>query len=116
MKTIYFVFINSLSKEEIKTVEDILRNERLKKYLWVEFILNPQIVKISELYMGNTIVKDSLVDGLSWYFAFKWLLPKNEPLEELYQKKIILPYRVKDDIYRQKRSSFLKGILHAQLC
>lgn len=111
-----FVFINSISKEDIKTIEDVLRNERLRKYLWIEFILNPKIAKIAKLYIKNPVAKSSLTDALSWYLAFKWLFSKNEILEELYKEKIIVPYRIKYNIYREKRRTFLKGILHARLC
>lgn len=116
MEPLNFVYINSISKEDIATLEDVLRNERLTKYLWLEFILNPQIAKIGKLFIDKTIVKDSLTTALSWYPAFKWLFPENGVLEELHKKKTITPYRVKEDVYRQKRRSFLKGVMHAQLC
>lgn len=112
MNSINFVFLNSISKD-IKTIEDVLRNERLRKYLWIEFILNPTLVKYAESY---TTVKDSLADALSWYLAFRWLFPKNEILEYLHGEKTIMPYRIKDDIYRRWSRVFLKGILHAGLC
>lgn len=116
MKTLNFVFINSVSKEDINTIEDILSNERLRKYLWIEFILNPTMVKAYKSYIGNPIVKDSLIDALSWYLAFRWILPENKALEELHEDKIIQPYRIKLSIYREKRRNFLKGLIHARLC
>ena len=112
MNSVNFVFLNSISKDA-KTIEDVLWNERLRKYLWIEFILNPALVKVAESY---TAVKNSLTDALSWYLAFKWLFPKNEMLEDLHEKKIFMPYRIKDDIYRHYSRVFLKGILYAGLC
>lgn len=109
-------YISSIAKESVTTVKEILRNERLVKHLWIEFILNPEMAKVSKLHLDNLIVKDALTDALSWYLAFRWLLPKNTVLEELHKKKIIVSYVVRDDIYRQKRHSFLKGILYAKLC
>lgn len=116
MKQPKFTYINSVSKENVTTIEDVLKNKRLTKYLWIEFILNSQIVKIARLYLDNTVVKSAFTDALSWYLAFKWILPENKILEELYKEKTITPYRVKVNIYRQNRRAFLKGILHAQLC
>ena len=112
MDSVNFVFLNSISKE-IKTMEDVLINERLKKYLWIEFILNPALVKIAESY---PTVNDSLTDALSWYLAFRWLFPTNEMLEDLNEKKAFMPYRITDDIYRRWSRVFLKGLLHAGLC
>jgi hypothetical protein len=116
MKTLNFVFINSLSKEDVKTIEDVLSNERLRKYLWLEFILNPEMVKACKSYTKNPIVKDGLTDALSWYLAFRWILPENKVIEELHKDKIIKPYRIKLSIYREKRRNFLKGLIHARLC
>ena len=116
MKTLNFVFINSVSKEDINTIEDALSNERLRKYLWIEFILNPAAVKAYKSHIKNLIVNDSLIDALSWYLAFRWILPENKALEKLHEDKIIQPYRIKLSIYREKRRNFLKGLLHARLC
>jgi len=116
MKTLNFVFINSVSKEEINTIENVLSNERLRKYLWIEFIFNPEMVKECESLIGNPIVKDSLTDALSWYLAFRWLLPENNAIEELYRGDVIQPYKIKLTIYREKRRNFLKGLIHAGLC
>jgi len=54
--------------------------------------------------------------ALSWYLAFRWLFPENEILEDLFKRKAIMPYRIKDDIYKRWSRVFLKGILHAGLC
>ena len=116
VRTPGFVYINSISKEDITTIRDVLRNKRLTKYLWIEFIFNPPIVELGKLYMENAVVKDSLIDALSWYLAFRWLFPENKMLEAMYKKKKIAPYRITDDVYRQKRRCFLKGIMHARLC
>ncbi len=116
MKTLNFVFINSVSKEDINTIEDILSNERLGKYLWIEFILNPAIVRECKSLIGNPIVKDNLTDALSWYLAFRWVLPENNTLEELHREAKIQPYKINLRIYREKRRNFLKGLIHARLC
>ncbi len=116
MQKLNFVFLNSVSKEDIHTIEDILSNERLGKYLWIEFILNPDIAKACKSLIENQIVKDSLIDALSWYLAFKWILPKNNTLEEIRKDAVIQPYKVKLTIYREKRRNFLKGLIHARLC
>lgn len=116
MKTLKLTFINFISKERIDTIEDILSNKRLSKHLWIEFMLNPEIVDAFKSYIGNPAVKNSLIDALSWHLAFRWILPENKELEELQRKKTIIPYRIKNSIYRQKRREFLKGIIHARLC
>ncbi len=116
MKTLSLVFINDLSEENINTIEDVLSNERLRKYLWIEFILNLDMVKACESLIGNLIVKDNLTDALSWYLAFRWILPENKALEELHGRDIVQPYKIKPGIYREKRRNFLKGLIHAGLC
>ncbi|NOZ68715.1 MAG: hypothetical protein GXP46_05625 [Deferribacteres bacterium] len=116
MKPLNLVYINSISREDITTMEDVLRDKRLTKYLWIEFILNPSMVELGTLYMENAVVRHSLIDALSWYLAFRWLFPENRALEDLYKEKTIIPYRIRDTIYREKRRGFLKGIMHARLC
>ncbi len=116
MKRTELVFINSLLKERINNIEDIFSDERLRKYLWIEFILNPSMVKVCKSYINNPHVKGSLKDAVSWYVAFKWILPENNELERLYRKKVVKPYRVKLQVYREKRRNFLKGLIHAGLC
>lgn len=116
MKTLKLIFINFISKEGVDTIEDLLSNKRLGKHLWIEFMLNPEIVEACKSYTGNPAVKNSLIDALSWHLAFRWILPENKALEELQRKKTIIPFRIKNSIYRQKRREFLKGIIHAHLC
>ncbi|MEK6671873.1 MAG: hypothetical protein AABY42_00160 [Nitrospirota bacterium] len=116
MKTLKLTFIDRITKEGINTIEDLLSNKRLAKHLWIEFILNPVIVETCKLYAENQAVRNSLVDALSWYLAFRWILPENKALEGLQREKSITPYRIKNSIYRQKRREFLKGIIHAHLC
>jgi len=116
MSAVNFVFLASVSGESIADFRDILKNERLKKYLWIELILNPQLAAIAALQLDKDTVKESLSDALSWYLAFRWLFKKNEPLEELCNKKSLVPYKIKKSVYRLKRRNFLKGILHARLC
>ncbi|MFZ3091387.1 MAG: hypothetical protein WA240_12280 [Nitrospirota bacterium] len=115
MKKLNLRYINSLSKEGIVTIDDILKDQRLYKHLWIELIFNSKLVMAFKPYIDNAVVKNTLADALSWYLAFRWLFPENKALEELYRKNIIAPYRIKNDIYRQNRRSFLKGIVHAHL-
>lgn len=116
MKTVNFVFINDLSEENINMIEYVLSNERLRKYLWIEFILNPDMVKTCESLTGNPFVKDNFADALSWYLAFRWILPENKALEELHGRDIVQPHKITPGIYREKRRNFLKGLIHAGLC
>ncbi len=109
-------YLNVISREKILTFEDILRDKRLTNQLWIELLLNPGLVRICELHMADSIIRDALVQSLSWYLGFKWLLPNNKALEELYEKRVVKPYQIRGEIYRQDRRSFLKGILHARLC
>lgn len=116
MNHVSFIFIDSISKDKITTIDDILRNERLRKYLWIEFILNPEMVHVARSYLDNSLISDILSDSVSWYLAFRWVFPQNNALEELYKEKTIIPYKIKNHIYREKSRAFLKGILHARLC
>ncbi len=111
-----FVFINSVAGEDIADFGDILKNERLKKYLWIELILNPHLAAVAALHMDKEAVRESLSDAVSWYAAFRWLFQKNEALEKLLGEKLIVTYRIKNKDYRLKKRNFLKGILHARLC
>ena len=116
MKTLRFVYIDAISGKGIETIDDIIRDERLVKHLWIEFTLNPEMVRSFKSYIGNVNVRDALTDALSWYIAFRWIFPENTPLDELHKNGVIVPYRVRDKVYRQKLRSFLKGLLHAGLC
>src|SRR3989304_5533662 len=44
MKKLTLVYLDSISDKSIETIEDIIRNERLIKHLWIELILNPEVV------------------------------------------------------------------------
>jgi len=116
MNTLKFIFLNAISKDTPLTFEDILRNERLGNRLWIELILNPEVVEVCKLHIDNPTVKDALTKALSWYLGFKWLFSDNRSIEELYKKEIIKPYQIKGYVYRKDRRTFLKGILHARLC
>ncbi len=116
MSQVNFVFIDSVAGENITDFGDILRNERLKKYLWIELILNPQLAAIAAQHMEQDAIRESLSDALSWYLAFRWLFQKNEELENLHNEKVIVPYRIKNRAYSLKKRNFLKGIIHARLC
>lgn len=116
MKTLGFEYIRSISGKDINTLEDILRDERLRKYLWLEFIFNPEAVNAAQPYIHEPVVKKSLTDALSWYLAFRWILPENKAIECLYNERVIVPYRIKLHIYRQMRRNFIKGLIYAGLC
>ncbi|GAB4544535.1 MAG: hypothetical protein Fur0020_13820 [Thermodesulfovibrionia bacterium] len=116
MRGLNLVFVNSLSPEKIITIDDLLNNERIRKYLWIEFILNPEMVRTIKSHIDNPIVREAITDALSWYLAFRWILPDNRELEGLYKKGTIEPYRVKLQVYKEKRRNFLKGLIHAGLC
>lgn len=109
-------FIHSVTQSEIKGLEDIFSDERLIKYLWIEFILNPEAVKESLSLIDNKTVKKALLDASSWYLSFRWLLPPNKELELLVNKGIVTPYRIKYREYQEKKRNFLKGLLYAGLC
>lgn len=116
MSPVNLVFIDSVSGENITDFGDILKNARLNKYLWIELILNPQLAAVAALQMEKEAVRESLSGALSWYIAFRWLFDKNETLEELYSERLIVPYKIKNKIYRLNKRNFLKGIVHARLC
>lgn len=116
MQILNLSYIDSISSKDISTIDDIIRDERLVKHLWIEFILNPDIVRRVKPYIGNIPIKDALTDALSWYLAFRWIFPENIPLDELQREGVITPYRVTASLYRQKIRGFLKGLIHAGLC
>lgn len=113
---INFRYLSSLSKERSKKIEEILLNKRLLKHLWIELLLNPEFVNAILRYIYRPDIKASLEDALSWYLAFKWLLPENKPLEQLYKEQKLVSYKVKLRVYREKRREFIKGLIHAGLC
>ncbi|MFN3396825.1 MAG: hypothetical protein ACK4Z9_08560 [Thermodesulfovibrionales bacterium] len=113
---INFKYLSSLSKKEIKEIEELFLNERLLKHLWIEFLLNPELVNALLPYSHNPEIKTSLEDALSWYLAFRWLLPENRPLERLYKEQRLTPYKVRLRIYREKIREFIKGLVYAGLC
>lgn len=116
MKTLNLAYIDSISGKDIDTVDDIIRDERLVKHLWIELILNPAIVRDVKPHTGIVAIRDALTDALSWYLAFRWIFPENTSLDELHKEGVITPYRVRNRVYRQKIRGFLKGLIHAGLC
>jgi hypothetical protein len=116
MKTLNLVYIDSISGKSIKSIEDIIRDERLIKHLWIEVILNPEVVLNLKSYTDDANIRNVLTDALSWYLAFRWIFPENAALEELQKSRLITPYRISNMIYRQNNRNFLKGLLHAGLC
>ncbi|MCX7794796.1 MAG: hypothetical protein N2257_10415 [Thermodesulfovibrionales bacterium] len=109
-------YLPSLSQNEIRSIEDILTDERLLKHLWIELLLNPDIVNTISSYVSRPDIQKSLQDALSWYLAFRWLLPENKPLEELYEKREVMPYKIKLRVYRERKRDFIKGLIYAGLC
>ena len=116
MKTLTLVYIDSISGKGIDTMDDIIRDKRLVKHLWIEFILNPELVRGFRSYTSDVVIKDALTDALSWYLAFRWIFFENSSLDELHKAGVITPYKIRDAVYRQKLRSFLKGLSHAGLC
>ncbi len=116
MNKINLVYLDSISVKSINSIEDIVRDERLIKHLWIEVILNPEVVLSLKIYTGDARIRNVLTDALSWYLAFRWIFPENAALEELHKNGLIIPYRISNMIYRQKNRNFLKGLLHAGLC
>ncbi len=113
---INFRYLSTLAKEEIKKIEELFLDERLLKHLWIELLLNPELVHTLLPYIRNQKIKASLEDALSWYLAFRWLLPENRPLEQLYKEQRLTPYKLTLRIYREKRIEFIKGLVYAGLC
>lgn len=116
MKKLALVFLDSISGKKIETIEDVIRDERLIRHLWIEFILNSEMVTNLKSYADDSNIRNALTDAMSWYLAFRWIFPENAALDELHKSGVIVPYRISNMIYRQKSRSFLKGLLHAGLC
>ena len=116
MKTLNLVYLDSISGKSINSIEDIIRDERLIKHLWIEVILNPEMVLNLKSYTDDANIRNTLTDALSWYLAFRWIFPENAALDELHKSGVIVHYKISNMIYRQKNRSFLKGLLHAGLC
>lgn len=116
MKIPHLVYISSISGRDIGSAEELIRDERLFKHLWTEFILNPDLIRSLTSYADNNNIKDAITDALSWYLAFRWIFPDNPTLDELYKNGVIVPYRISNKVYRQKIRGFLKGLLYAGLC
>ncbi len=111
-----FVFIDSIAGKRPGSIEDVLGDSRLFKYLWIEFILNPDAAAAGSLRLDNDLVRESMTSALSWYAAYRWLFRENSALDELQKTGTLVPYRVGNDIYRMYSRVFLKGIIHAGLC
>ena len=116
MNSLNFTFINSVSETRLNSIEDVLGEGRLFKYLWIEFILNPEAAATGSLHLDNEQIRESLTSAVSWYAAYKWLFRKNDALESLYKSGGLVPYKIGNDIYREYSRVFLKGIIHAGLC
>ena len=104
------MYLQKLTDKPINTFDDLLHETRLLKNLWLELIFNPKLVKICEEKIENSVVKDALIQALSWYLAFRRLFKKNFSLEELKEKKLIEPFVVKGNIYRKYYRTFVKSL------
>ena len=116
MKKIEFTFIKNIATRDVNSIEEILKDSRLCKVLWIEFLINPESIYDTITYLENTIILDSLTKALSWYLAFKWLFKENKPLEEAKEKANLKPFQIREDTYRRDRRTFIKGIIYARLC
>lgn len=116
MNRLPIVYLDSISGNEINNTEDIIRDERLVKHLWIEIILNPELIVRLKPYADNNKIKNAINDALSWYLAFRWIFRENSSLEYTYINGGAVPYKVTGRLYRQKNREFLKGLLHAGLC
>ncbi|GAQ94455.1 hypothetical protein TAGGR_1636 [Thermodesulfovibrio aggregans] len=116
MNAINFKYLQSISKKHIESIEELICDERLLNHLWIEIIVNPDIVNVLFPYVENAKIKKAFEDALSWYLAFNWIFPTNIPLEQLHKKGIISYYRVKLKNYMQNRRNFIKGLIHEGLC
>lgn len=116
MKKINFRFLDKIADRDIGEFREVIKNKGLCRYLWIEFLLNPGIVRTAQEYLKKTKVKNELLKAISWYFAFKWIFKKNPEIERLKENKILSPYSIRGEIYRRERRNFLKGIIYAGLC
>lgn len=111
-----FQYLRTIAGRDIGEPDEVFKDERLCKSLWIEFLLNPQAVKMVQEDLKNPAVKKGLTKALSWYFAFRWLLKRNFAIEQLQKKKKLTPYSIRGEDYRKERRNFLKGIIYARLC
>lgn len=111
-----FIYLEALKGKKINTFREALEDSRLAKYIWMEFILNPQVIKIGYRNLSIPLIRDALVKAVSWYFAFRWLFKKNAEIEKLKKNNLIESYSLRGEIYRKDIRNFLKGIVYAGLC
>lgn len=111
-----FKYLSKIAGKKINNLREIFEDRRLCKHLWIEFILNPEIIKVSQRHLKEPLIKAELLKAISWYFAFRWLFKENPVIERLKKKKILTPYPVRGEVYRKDCRSFLKGITYACLC
>ncbi len=116
MKKIKFKFIKSIAVRDINSIEEILKDTRLCRILWIEFLTNPESIYDAVSYLENDIIKNNLTKALSWYLAFKWIFKENKPLEEIKEKVNLKPFQIRGETYRKDRRTFIKGIIYARLC
>lgn len=110
MDTLTFPYIRKIAAGSIHSVEDVLRDERLRRNLWIDLILEPTLVKECGKFIDIPSVREELTKASSWYSAYKWLFGKHLFLEELAQKGVIASTPLTARDFRKDYRSFLKGI------
>ena len=111
-----FIYLEALKGKKVNSFSETLKDSRLAKYLWMEFILNPLALKISHRERRNPLLREALAKAASWYFAFRWLFKKNVEIERLSKNRGIKIYPLRGEAYRREARNFLKGIVYAGLC
>ncbi len=119
---INFTFLNDFISPAPGTLNDIIKINRLYKYLFGEFILNSEAVKKAKPLINNPLIKESLERAATFYYAFKYIFyddkyyggTPNKELEKLVESKIInlkTPGTVKLKEFKENRIVWTK-VLH----
>lgn len=109
-------YLPALSKYKYFCCEDIIKDKRLCKNLWLEFLLNSSLAEAAKKANNNPPIEQQLLKALRWYCAFRWLFKKNYFLDKLLaEKKRQIP-SLRGEEYRKERRSFIKAIIYAGLC
>ncbi len=109
-------YLESIVGKKINNIKEVLRNERLLRRLWVALVIESDTVRAVVPYTENPYIVSSLRDALSWYSAFRWILPKHGALEEISHKLGLSPYKITLRDYIQKRREFIKGLIYEGVC
>ena len=120
--SINFTFLNDFISPAPRTLNDIIKTDRLYKYLFGEFILNNEAVKEANSLIDNPLIKESLERAATFYYAFKYIFyddkyyggTPNKELEKLVESGIInlkTPGTVKLKEFKENRIVWMK-VLH----